>query len=64
MVKIKICGITTEEDVGDLNKAGVDFAGFVQFYPKSKRNIPLEQAVRLMRRESADSESCGNGRTG
>ena len=50
MVKIKICGITTEEDVGDLNKAGVDFAGFVQFYPKSKRNIPLEQAVRLMRR--------------
>lgn len=48
MAKIKICGITTEEEVGYLNEAGVDYAGFVQFYPKSKRNISTERAVRLM----------------
>lgn len=50
MAKIKICGITTEEEVGFLNEAGVDYAGFVQFYPKSKRNISTDQAVRLMER--------------
>lgn len=49
MAKIKICGITTEEDVGYLNEAGVDYAGFVQFYPKSRRNISTEQAIRLMK---------------
>lgn len=49
MAKIKICGITTEEDVGFLNEAGVDYAGFVQFYPKSRRNISTEQAIRLMK---------------
>lgn len=49
MAKIKICGITTEEEVGYLNEAGVDYAGFVQFFSKSKRNIPTEQAVELMK---------------
>lgn len=49
MAKIKICGITTEEDVGFLNEAGVDYAGFVQFFPKSRRNISTEQAMLLMK---------------
>lgn len=52
MTKIKICGITTENDIAYLNEAGVDFAGFVQFYPKSKRNIPIETAVQLMKKLS------------
>lgn len=52
MTKIKICGITTENDITYLNEAGVDFAGFVQFYPKSKRDIPIETAVRLMKKLS------------
>lgn len=42
-VKIKICGITKEEEVSFLNEAGVDYAGFV-FYEKSKRNILPERA--------------------
>ncbi len=45
-VKIKICGITKEEEVSILNDAKVDYAGFV-FYEKSKRNISLERAVIL-----------------
>lgn len=49
MAKIKICGITSEDEIGYLNEAGVEYAGFVQFYPKSKRNIPVQRAVELMR---------------
>ena len=47
--KIKICGITTESEIEYLVKAGVDYAGFVQFFPQSKRNIPLERAQDLIR---------------
>lgn len=46
--KIKICGITTEKEIGYLAEAGVDYAGFVLFYPKSKRNISIEQAGELL----------------
>lgn len=45
--KIKICGITTKEDVRLLNEAKVDYAGFVLFYEKSKRNLTIEQAAKL-----------------
>ena len=44
--KIKICGITREEEIRMLNDAGVDYAGFV-FYEKSKRYIRMEDAVQL-----------------
>lgn len=47
--KIKICGITAEEEIEYLAEAGVDYAGFVLFYPKSKRNISIEQAGALIR---------------
>lgn len=47
--KIKICGITTESEIEYLAEAGVDYAGFVQFFLKSKRNIPLERARELIR---------------
>lgn len=47
--KIKICGITTREEAEYLNEAGVDYAGFVQFFPKSKRNLPTEQAADIMK---------------
>lgn len=43
-MKIKICGLTTPKEAEYLNKDHVDFAGMVLFYPKSKRNISLEQA--------------------
>lgn len=46
-MKIKICGITTIEETEYLNHNHVDFAGMVMFFPKSKRNITLDQAKRL-----------------
>ena len=46
MTKIKICGITKKEEIEMLNRAKVDYAGFV-FYEKSKRNIEPEKASDL-----------------
>lgn len=48
MKKIKICGITEEIEAEYLNYARVDYAGFIQFFPKSKRNIPTEKAVSII----------------
>ena len=45
--KIKICGITNLEDIEIVNKYNVDFAGFVLFFPKSKRNLELQQAKEI-----------------
>jgi phosphoribosylanthranilate isomerase len=42
--KIKICGLTTVSDIELVNRLGVDFAGFVLYFPKSKRNITIERA--------------------
>lgn len=44
--KIKICGITSGQEAEYLNEAKADYAGFV-FYPKSRRNVSMEQAARL-----------------
>ena len=44
--KIKICGVTSEQEAEYLNEAKPEYAGFV-FYPKSRRNVSLEQAVRI-----------------
>lgn len=46
--KIKICGLTCEDDVSLVNKYDVDFVGFVLFFPKSKRNLQIERAKELM----------------
>lgn len=50
MKKIKICGITEDREIEYLNQAEVDFAGFIQFYEKSRRNIGIGRAKELMRR--------------
>lgn len=49
MKKIKICGITEEIEAEYLNEAGVDYAGMIQFFPKSKRNISIEKAASIMK---------------
>lgn len=48
MKKIKICGITDRKEVEYLNEAGVDYAGFVLFFPKSRRNIGTGKAKELL----------------
>ena len=45
--KIKICGLTKEKEADYLNQIHADFAGMVVFFPKSKRNISLEQAKKI-----------------
>lgn len=45
--QIKICGITSVEEAEYLNEAKVDYAGFV-FFEKSKRNVTIEQAERII----------------
>lgn len=46
--KVKICGLTSPAEARYLNKNHVDFAGMVLFFPKSKRNISIEQAMEIM----------------
>ena len=48
MTKIKICGMTCEEDIKAVNKYLPDYIGFVLFFPKSKRNISIKQAENLL----------------
>jgi phosphoribosylanthranilate isomerase len=46
-VKIKVCGVTTADDVRMLSDAGVDAIGF-NFYSKSPRYIEPSQAMALI----------------
>lgn len=45
-IAVKICGIRTEEALSAAIEAGADYAGLV-FFPKSPRNLELEEAARL-----------------
>lgn len=47
-MKVKICGITNADDINTINDCKPDFAGFVMFFPKSKRNISPETAKNLI----------------
>lgn len=47
--RIKICGLTREQDVDTAVAAGADAIGFV-FYPKSPRYVSPERAAELARR--------------
>jgi phosphoribosylanthranilate isomerase len=46
--RVKICGITREQDLAAAVEAGADAIGFV-FYPKSPRFLSLERATELRR---------------
>ena len=46
--RIKICGLTREEDIEAAVSAGADAIGFV-FYPKSKRCLTPVRAAQLRR---------------
>lgn len=46
---IKVCGLTEVREAEYLNRFKIDFAGFVLFFPKSKRNISIEKAEEIMK---------------
>ena len=46
--EVKFCGLTTIEDVREVNFLLPNYAGMVMFYPKSKRNLTPEQAEELL----------------
>lgn len=47
-MQIKICGLTDVSEAEYLNRNHVDYAGFVLFYEKSKRNLTIEEAKPIM----------------
>ena len=48
LTEVKICGITSMVDVNLLIKYGADYGGMVVFYPKSKRDVTIEEAGRMV----------------
>lgn len=48
VTKVKICGITCRTDVEYINEFKPEFAGFVMFFPKSKRNVDTKTAQALV----------------
>ncbi|MGQ9461384.1 MAG: phosphoribosylanthranilate isomerase [Candidatus Bathyarchaeaceae archaeon] len=48
-VRVKICGITREEDLAIAVDAGADGVGFIVGVPSSPRNLMLERAERLLK---------------
>ncbi len=48
MVKVKICGITQQDDLEMAVQAGADAIGFVVNVEDSPRNLPLEKAKDLI----------------
>ena len=47
MTRIKICGLFREEDIGYVNEALPDYAGFILHFPRSHRNLAPERAKAL-----------------
>lgn len=58
MAKIKICGLTSLNDISYINETGVDFAGFI-FFHKSKRYITLNQAIEMKNLLNSSIKSVG-----
>lgn len=57
MSKIKICGLTREEDIQAVNQYMPDYIGFV--FAKSKRQVSLEQAKFLKQQLSDQIQAVG-----
>lgn len=49
-VRVKICGLTREEDVRMASARGADVVGFVVGVPSSPRNLSLKKAETLLKR--------------
>jgi phosphoribosylanthranilate isomerase len=57
-IQAKICGITTPETVDAAIKGGASHIGFV-FFPKSLRNVSIDQAAELVARLPASVKAVG-----
>ena len=55
-MKIKICGLSTAEQVQTSIKYGADFCGFILNYPKSHRFIEFEKAKELIKIEKKNTK--------
>jgi len=55
-MKVKICGLSTAEQVQTSIKYGADFCGFILNYPKSHRFIKFEKAKELMKIEKKNTK--------
>jgi len=50
MTRVKICGLTREEDVDAVVDAGADAVGFISGLPTSPRNLSVSRAASLISR--------------
>ena len=57
--KIKICGLSRPEDIGYVNAAKPDYAGFVIDYPKSHRSVTPAQLAELVKELDDDITPVG-----
>ena len=55
-MKVKICGLSTAEQVQTSIKYGADFCGFILNYPKSHRFIEFEKAKELIKIEKKNTK--------
>ena len=55
-MKVKICGLSTAEQVEISIKYGADFCGFILNYPKSHRFIEFEKAKELIKVEKKNTK--------
>ena len=49
MAKLKICGLTCEQDIAAVNEVKPDFAGFVIEVPGRRRSLSTEQVKVLVK---------------
>ncbi|MCQ4636793.1 phosphoribosylanthranilate isomerase [Anaerovorax odorimutans] len=57
MTKIKICGLTRQQDIDFVNEAGPDYAGFV--FAESRRQVDADQASVLRKRLAGGIQAVG-----
>ena len=58
-MKVKICGLSTAEQVKTSISLGANFCGFILNYPKSHRFIQFEKAKELTNIEKKNSKYVG-----
>ena len=59
MTKIKLCGMSRDEDVLAANALLPDYIGFILYFEKSRRNVSPETARRLKRLLSPEIRAVG-----